>query len=84
MTVLPQGDVKSHLSELVGRVHDHHERVTVTVHGKPSAILIAPDDRQYDQGTRIRASDATQRTPPAQISTRRRTTDDHLALDPPT
>jgi hypothetical protein len=35
MTVLPLGDVKSHLSELVGRVHDHHERVTVTVHGRP-------------------------------------------------
>lgn len=44
MTVLPLGDVKSHLSELVGRVHDQHERVTVTVHGKPSAILIAPED----------------------------------------
>jgi prevent-host-death family protein len=44
MTVLPLGDVKAHLSELVGRVHDHHERVTVTVHGKPSAILIAPED----------------------------------------
>jgi antitoxin YefM len=44
MTVLPLGDVKSHLSELVGRVHDHHERVTVTVHGRPSAILIAPED----------------------------------------
>src|SRR5580693_7664118 len=44
MTVLPLGDVKSHLSELVARVHDQHERVTVTVHGKPSAILIAPED----------------------------------------
>jgi antitoxin YefM len=42
--VLPSGDVKSHPSELVGRVHDHHERVTVTVHGKPPAILIAPED----------------------------------------
>jgi antitoxin YefM len=44
MTVLPLGDAKAHLSELVGRVHDHHERVTVTVHGRPSAILIAPED----------------------------------------
>lgn len=44
MTMLPLGDVKTHLSELVGRVHDHHERVTVTVHGRPSAILISPDD----------------------------------------
>jgi antitoxin YefM len=44
VTVLPLDEVKSHLSELVGRVHDQHERVTVTVHGKPSAILIAPED----------------------------------------
>jgi antitoxin YefM len=44
MTVLSLGDVKSHLSELVSRVHDHHERVTVTVHGRPSAVLIAPED----------------------------------------
>jgi prevent-host-death family protein len=27
-----------------GRVHDHHERVTVTVHGRPAAVLIAPED----------------------------------------
>ena len=40
----PLGDVKSHLSELVSRVHDYHERVTVTVHGRPSAVLIAPED----------------------------------------
>jgi prevent-host-death family protein len=38
------GEVKSHLSELVGRVHDHHERVTVTVHGRPSAVLVALED----------------------------------------
>jgi antitoxin YefM len=44
MTVLPLGEVKSHLSELVGRVHDHHERVTVTVHGRPSAVLVALED----------------------------------------
>ena len=44
MTVLPLGEVKSHLSEIVSRVHDHHERVTVTVHGRPSAVLIAPED----------------------------------------
>jgi prevent-host-death family protein len=44
ITVLPLGDVKSRLSELVGRVHDHHECVTVTVHGRPWVILIAPED----------------------------------------
>jgi antitoxin YefM len=44
MTTLPLGEAKAHLSELVSRVHDHHERVTVTVHGRPSAVLLAVDD----------------------------------------
>jgi antitoxin YefM len=44
MTTLPLGEVKTHLSELVSRVHDHHERVTVTVHGRPSAVLVAIED----------------------------------------
>ncbi|HXZ70772.1 MAG TPA: type II toxin-antitoxin system Phd/YefM family antitoxin, partial [Streptosporangiaceae bacterium] len=44
MTTLPLGEVKTHLSELVGRVHDYHERVTVTVHGRPSAVLVAVED----------------------------------------
>lgn len=43
-TVLSLADVKAHLSELVGRVHAEHERVTLTVHGKPSAVLIATED----------------------------------------
>lgn len=43
-TVMPLASVKAHLSELVGRVHAQHERVTVTVHGKPSAVLVATDD----------------------------------------
>ncbi|MBX7269968.1 type II toxin-antitoxin system Phd/YefM family antitoxin [Micromonospora sp. Llam7] len=44
MTTLPLGEVKTRLSELVGRVHDHHERVTVTVHGRPSAVLVSVED----------------------------------------
>lgn len=44
MTVLPLAEVKAHLSELVGRVSAQHERVTVTVHGKPSAALVALED----------------------------------------
>jgi prevent-host-death family protein len=43
-TVVPLGEAKSHLSELVSRVSQHHERVTVTVHGAPSAVLIAVED----------------------------------------
>ena len=37
-------DVKAHLSELVARVDAHHDRVTVTVHGRPSAVLVAVED----------------------------------------
>ncbi len=69
MTVLPLGEVKSHLSELVSRVHDHHERVTVTVHGRPSAVLVALEDleqleetltilRDTDTMRRLASSDA--------------------------
>lgn len=43
-TVLSLAEVKAHLSELVGRVNAHHERISVTVHGKPSAVLIATED----------------------------------------
>ena len=44
MTTLPLAEVKAHLSELVGNVGRQHERVLVTVHGAPSAVLIAPAD----------------------------------------
>ena len=37
-------DAKAHLSDVVYRVSTQHERVTVTVHGRPSAILLAPED----------------------------------------
>jgi antitoxin YefM len=35
----------------VGRVHDHHERVTVTVHGHPSAVLVAVEDLEQLEET---------------------------------
>ena len=44
MTTLSLADVKAHLSQLVARVGGQHERVYVTVHGKPSAVLMAPED----------------------------------------
>jgi len=43
-STLPLAQVKAHLSELSGRVGKQHERVTVTVHGRPSAVLLAVDD----------------------------------------
>jgi prevent-host-death family protein len=44
MSTLPLAEVKSHLSELISRVASQHERVTVTVHGRPSAVLLAVED----------------------------------------
>lgn len=41
---IPLAEVKAHLSELVARVHTQHDRVTVTVHGRPTAALVALDD----------------------------------------
>ena len=46
MTSLPLAEVKAHLSELISRVSTQHDRVIVTVHGHPSAVLLAPDDLQ--------------------------------------
>lgn len=41
---LSLAEVKTHLSAIVDRVRRQHERVTVTVHGRPSAMLVAVDD----------------------------------------
>lgn len=41
---LSLAQARAHLSELVSRVTRQHDRVTVTVHGQPSAVLISPDD----------------------------------------
>ncbi len=43
-TPLSLAEVKAHLSELVARVNGQHERVTVTVHGRPSAVLVSVED----------------------------------------
>src|SRR5215217_2209353 len=43
-STLSLAEVKAHLSEVVSRVHSQHDRVTVTVHGRPSAVLVAVDD----------------------------------------
>ena len=43
-TTMSLAEVKAHLSEVINRVGGQHERVTVTVHGTPSAVLVAPED----------------------------------------
>lgn len=44
MTTLSLADAKTQLSKLVAQVSGQHERVYVTVHGKPSAVLLATED----------------------------------------
>jgi antitoxin YefM len=44
MSIVPVGDARDHFSELIGEVERTHERVTVTRHGRPVAVLLSPDD----------------------------------------
>ena len=44
MSELPLADVRNRLSELVAEVEQTHHRVTITKHGHPAAVLIAPED----------------------------------------
>jgi prevent-host-death family protein len=51
MSSVPLAEVKAHLSEFVSRVQAEHERVTVTVHGKPSAVLMSTEDLESMEET---------------------------------
>lgn len=42
--VLPFSEVKAHLSELADRVEVEHDRIMVTRNGRPSFVLMSPDD----------------------------------------
>jgi prevent-host-death family protein len=52
-------EVKARLSELVALVGSQHERVTVTVHGRPAAVLLAVDDLEALEETIAVLSDST-------------------------
>jgi antitoxin YefM len=54
---LPLSSVKAHLSELVNRVEDQHDRVVVTRNGKPAAVLISHDDLESLEETLAIMSD---------------------------
>ena len=58
MSPLPLAEVKAHLSEVVQRVSTQHERVTITVHGRPAAVLISVDDLESLEETIAVLSDA--------------------------
>jgi prevent-host-death family protein len=59
MTIMPLAEVKAHLSEVVSRVNGQHERVTVTVHGKASAVIMSPDDLERLEETIAVLADET-------------------------
>ena len=41
---LPFSEVKAHLSELADRVERQHDRILVFRNGRPSFVLLSPDD----------------------------------------
>lgn len=46
MTAVPLGEAKDHLSEYVSEVVRTHDRVTITRHGQPAAILVSVEDME--------------------------------------
>ncbi|WP_343602666.1 type II toxin-antitoxin system Phd/YefM family antitoxin [Mycobacterium sp.] len=44
MTTLPLTEAKAKLNELIDSAINTHERVTITRHGKPAAVLMSVDD----------------------------------------
>jgi antitoxin YefM len=51
MTVVPLGDARNHLSEYVADVELTHERITITRHGHPAAVLISADELESIEET---------------------------------
>jgi prevent-host-death family protein len=41
---IPFSEAKAHLSDIADRVEREHDRVLVTRNGRPSFVLISPDD----------------------------------------
>lgn len=42
--VLPLAEIKKRLSEIVDGVEGRHDRVVLTRHGRPAAVIISPDE----------------------------------------
>lgn len=54
---LPLAAVKAHFSELADRVEKQQERIVVTRNGRPSVVLISPDDLESLEETLAILSD---------------------------
>ncbi|MDQ1742411.1 MAG: antitoxin YefM [Pseudonocardiales bacterium] len=51
VSTIPLTDAKARLNELVEETALTHERVTITRHGRPAAVLIAVDDLEAMEET---------------------------------
>lgn len=54
---LPLGDVKNRLSEVVDRLEREHDRVIITKHGRPAAVMLSIDDLESLEETLAILSD---------------------------
>jgi antitoxin YefM len=59
--VLPLAEIKARLSEIVDRIENQHERITLTRNGRPAAVLISPADLEALEDTLELLSDSTAR-----------------------
>ncbi|MFN2390250.1 MAG: type II toxin-antitoxin system Phd/YefM family antitoxin [Actinomycetota bacterium] len=48
---LPLSEIKARLSEIVDRVEQRHDRITLTRNGRPAAVLISPEDLEAMEDT---------------------------------
>ncbi len=51
MSTIPLTEAKAKLNELVEEAVSTHERVTITRHGRPAAVLISVDDLESIEET---------------------------------
>ena len=57
--VLPLAEVKAKFSQMVDRVEQQHDRITVTRNGRPAAVLMSADDLAALEETLELLSDPT-------------------------
>ena len=48
---LPFSEVKAHLSEMADRVESQHDRILVTRNGRPSFVLMSPEELESIEET---------------------------------
>lgn len=59
--VLPLAEIKKRLSEIVDGVEDRHDRVVLTRHGRPVAVIVSPDELESLEETLDLLSDPNAR-----------------------